>query len=51
MSLTLGSVDVSFTVAFGPVFGLNKEKIATWYEYHERFLTQFRPKDGLNPKG
>jgi hypothetical protein len=35
----LGSVDVSFAAAFGPVLGLNKEKIATWYAYHERFLT------------
>ncbi|PHV00099.1 hypothetical protein CSQ88_19015 [Iodobacter sp. BJB302] len=51
ISQDLGSVDVSFTAAFGPVLGLNKEKIATWYEYHERFLTQFRPKNGLNPKG
>jgi hypothetical protein len=48
---SLGSVDVSFTAAFGPVLGLNKENIATWYEYHQRFLTPFRPKNGLNPKG
>jgi hypothetical protein len=47
----LGSVDVSFTAAFGPVLGLNKEKIATWYEYHQRFLTPCSPKNGLNPKG
>ena len=39
----LESVDVSFTAAFGPVLGLNKEKIATWYEYHERFLTFVPP--------
>jgi hypothetical protein len=47
----LGSVDVSFAAAFGPVLGLNKEKIATWYEYHERFLTPCSPKNELNPKG
>jgi xanthine dehydrogenase accessory factor len=50
-SCSLGSVDVSFAAAFGPVLGLNKEKMATWYEYHERFLTPCSPKNGLNPKG
>ncbi|QBC42336.1 hypothetical protein C1H71_01330 [Iodobacter fluviatilis] len=51
MVIVLGSVDVSFAAAFGPVLGLNKEKMATWYEYHERFLTPCSPKNGLNPKG
>jgi hypothetical protein len=47
----LGSVDVSFTAAFGPVLGLNKEKIATCYEYHERFLTFVPPQKGAKPEG
>jgi hypothetical protein len=33
---------------FSPVLGLNKEKIATWYTYHERFLTPCSPKTGPN---
>ena len=49
--LSLGSVDVSFTAAFGPDLGLNKEKMATWYEHHERFLTFVQPQKGAKPEG
>ncbi|STQ89472.1 hypothetical protein [Iodobacter fluviatilis] len=48
---TLGSVDVSFTAALAAVLGLNKAKDATWYEYHERLLTPYSPKNVANPKG
>ena len=47
----LGSVDVSFTAAFGPVLGLNKEEMATWYTYHERFLTFVPPQKWAKPEG
>ncbi|QBC42398.1 hypothetical protein C1H71_01680 [Iodobacter fluviatilis] len=47
----LGSVDVSFTAAFGPVLGLNKEKMATWHEYYQRFLTFVPPQKWAKPEG
>jgi hypothetical protein len=36
---------------FGPVLGLNKEKIAIWYEYHQRFLTFVPPQKWAKPEG
>ncbi|MEJ2795376.1 PAS domain-containing protein, partial [Iodobacter sp. LRB] len=47
----LGSVDVIFTAALTTVLGLNKAKIATWHEHHERFLTFVPPQKCSQPEG